>query len=158
MSQCPCGSGLGFEACCEPVITGASPAASPEALMRSRYTAYAVGALDHLLESLHPDHRADYDAEGARRWAEGSDWLALEVRETVADEERGTVEFVATYRRKGEKRSHHEIGRFERHKGRWYYTDGQMVTPGTVRHDGPRVGRNDPCICGSGKKYKKCCG
>src|SRR5690606_27110154 len=102
--------------------------------------------------------RADYDAEGARRWAEGSDWLALAVRETVADEERGTVEFVATYRRKGGKRSHHEIGRFEGHKGRWYHTDGQMTTTGTVRHDGPRVGRNDPCICGSGKKYKKCCG
>lgn len=158
MSQCPCGSGLGFGACCEPVITGASPAASPEALMRSRYSAYAVGALDHLRDSLHPGHRGDYDEEGARRWAEGSEWLSLEVRDTDGDDERGTVEFVATYRRKGEKRHHHEVGRFERHEGRWYYTDGRLVTPGTVRNDGPRIGRNDPCVCGSGKKYKKCCG
>ena len=27
-----------------------------------------------------------------------------------------------------------------------------------IRKDGPKVGRNDPCPCGSGKKYKKCCG
>lgn len=28
----------------------------------------------------------------------------------------------------------------------------------TVRNEGPKVGRNDPCPCGSGKKYKNCCG
>ena len=161
MTQCPCGSALAYEACCEPVITGAAPAATPEALMRSRYSAYAMKALDHLKESLHPEHRADYDAEGAKRWAEGSEWLKLEVFETSGggeDEDEGTVEFAATYRRKGEKVTHREEARFTRHKGRWYYTDGRMVTPGTVRNEGPKVGRNDPCTCGSGKKYKKCCG
>lgn len=161
MTQCPCGSTANYAACCEPVITGAAPAATAEALMRSRYSAYVTQALDHLKESLHPEHRADYDGEGARRWAEGSEWLGLEILGTSGggpDDEEGTVEFVASYRRKGEKLAHREEASFTRHKGRWYYVDGRMVTPGTVRNEGPRIGRNDPCLCGSGKKYKKCCG
>src|SRR5690554_4302316 len=120
MTQCPCGSGLTYEACCEPVITGTAPAATPEALMRSRYSAYALKALDHLKESLHPDNRADYDAEGAKRWAEGSEWIKLEVVDTSgggADEDEGTVEFIATYRRKGNTHTHHEVATFTRDKG-----------------------------------------
>lgn len=158
MTLCPCGSELNYEACCEPIILGTAPAATPEALMRSRYTAYARQELAHLKESLHPDSRTDYDEAGAQRWAEGSEWLQLEVVSSSGDEKEGLVEFIATYRRKGVKHVHHENARFVRHKDRWYYMDGGMVTPGTVRREGPRVGRNDPCICGSGKKYKKCCG
>ncbi len=158
MTQCPCGSALSYEACCEPIILGATPAATPEALMRSRYTAFSRQALAHLKESLHPDSRADYDEAGAQRWAEDSEWLQLEVVDSSGDEEEGQVEFIATYRRKGVKHVHHENAHFVRHKDRWYYMDGDMVTPGTVRREGPRVGRNDPCLCGSGKKYKKCCG
>jgi uncharacterized protein YecA (UPF0149 family) len=30
--------------------------------------------------------------------------------------------------------------------------------PGTIKRQGDKVGRNDPCPCGSGKKYKKCHG
>jgi SEC-C motif-containing protein len=144
------------------VINGTTPAATPEALMRSRYSAYAMQAMEHLKESLHPEHRADYDDDGAKQWAESSEWMGLEIRSTSGggpDDEEGTVEFLARYRRKGgEKLAHHEEARFTRHKGRWYYVDGRMVTAGTVRNDGPKVGRNDPCTCGSGKKYKKCCG
>src|SRR3569833_3134762 len=76
----------------------------------------------------------------------------------VEDEDEGTVEFIATYRQKGSKIAHHELGNFVRQNGRWYYADGKLFTPGTVRNEGPKVGRNDPCPCGSGKKYKKCCG
>jgi len=87
--------------------------------------------------------------------------LKLEIVDTTgggADDDEGTVEFIATYRQKGVTHNHHEVGEFRRHKGCWYYTDGKMVTPGTQRNEGPRTGRNDPCPCGSGKKYKKCCG
>jgi len=161
MNECPCGSGKPYAECCEPAITGAAPAATAEALMRSRYSAYVLKELDYLRDSLHPDQREDYDAEGARRWAEGSEWLQLEIVDTAGggpDEETGTVEFIATYRRKGVKHAHHEEGTFTRHKDRWYYAEGRMVTPGTVRNETPRPGRNDPCVCGSGKKFKKCCG
>lgn len=161
MTPCPCGSAQPYESCCEPVISGRTPAPTAEALMRSRYAAYARGALDHLRDSLHPDHRNDYDEEGARRWAETSEWLGLEIVATEAGgegDEEGTVEFIAEYRRKGEKHAHHEIASFQRHQNRWYYVDGHMPTQGTVRKAGPKIGRNDPCTCGSGRKYKKCCG
>ena len=161
MNLCPCNSGREYEACCGPVIGGESPAATPEALMRSRYSAFALKKIDHLKESLHPDLRSDHDPEATKRWADKSEWVNLEFVDTTgggADDDAWTVEFIATYRQKGATHAHHEVAEFSRHKGRWYYTDGKMVTPGTLRNEGPKIGRNDPCPCGSGKKYKKCCG
>ncbi|HRT40905.1 MAG TPA: SEC-C metal-binding domain-containing protein [Phycisphaerae bacterium] len=35
---------------------------------------------------------------------------------------------------------------------------GEAAKPQTIRRETPRVGRNEPCPCGSGKKYKQCCG
>lgn len=161
MNPCPCGSGREFDACCGPVLSGACPAATAEALMRSRYSAFAVKELDYLEKSLHPDYRADHDPAATRRWADSSEWVRLEildVQDGGTGDDTGSVEFVATYRQKGVTHAHHEAGQFTRHEGRWYYTDGKMVTPGTRRNEGPKIGRNDPCACGSGKKYKKCCG
>ncbi len=161
MSNCPCGSGQPFEACCGPIISGERPAPTAEALMRSRYSAFATGAIDYLHESLHPHHRHDHDLEATRHWAQDSEWMGLEVRHVEgggeADQE-GRVEFRATYREKGVPRAHHEVGHFARVEGRWYYVDGKLVPPETQRRAAPKVGRNDPCPCGSGKKYKKCCG
>ncbi|MES9962837.1 MAG: YchJ family protein [Candidatus Sedimenticola sp. 20ELBAFRAG] len=161
MSQCPCGSGKEFDACCGPVLSGKEIAANPEILMRSRYCAFATGAVEFLTESLHPAHRHDHDAEATRRWAEKSDWLGLEIVSTEAGgegDEEGKVEFIATFKEKGMVRKHHEMSSFKRDQDRWYFVDGQMVLPATEVHDGPKVGRNEPCPCGSGKKYKKCCG
>lgn len=161
MSPCPCQSGKEYDACCGPIIRGERAAPTAEALMRSRYSAFAKDEIDYLEQSLHPDQRTDYDPASTRHWAEHSEWLKLEIVD-VSDggenDDEGTVEFIATYRQKGNTLAHHEIGRFNRIKGVWYYTDGKIVTPGTVRHEAPKVGRNDPCPCGSGKKYKKCCG
>jgi SEC-C motif-containing protein len=161
MNLCPCNSGRSYEDCCGPLISGERPAATPEALMRSRYSAFSLKAIEYLKESLHPDLRADHDPEATRRWADKSEWVGLEIVSTSgggADDDAGTVEFIASYRQKGTPYTHHEAAEFSRHKGRWYYTDGKMVTPGTQRNEGPKIGRNDPCPCGSGRKYKKCCG
>jgi len=161
MNLCPCNSGRAYADCCGPVIGGECPAATPEALMRTRYSAFVLKKIDHLRESLHPDQRADHDPEATRRWADKSEWVGLDIVNATgggADDDAGTVEFIARYRQKGTPCTHHEVAEFSRHQGRWYYTDGKMVTPGTQRNEGPRVGRNDPCPCGSGKKYKKCCG
>ena len=161
MSGCHCGSGREWEACCGPLIAGERAAETAEALMRSRYSAYAVGAVDYLGETLHPEHRADWDREATARWAERSTWLGLEIVATEAggpDDEEGIVEFIARFTERGQPKQHHERSRFRRHGGRWYYVDGEVPKPETRRHEGPKVGRNDPCPCGSGKKYKKCCG
>ncbi len=158
MNPCPCDSGSAYEACCGPLHAGAETAGSAVALMRSRYSAYARGEIAYLTDSLHPEHRDDHDPAATRRWAEQSDWIGLEV--VAADEqgEEGRVEFIATYREKGVIQTHHEIGVFKRLQGRWYYVDGELVPPSTRQYQAPKPGRNEPCPCGSGKKYKKCCG
>jgi SEC-C motif-containing protein len=161
MPLCHCGSGKSFEDCCSPLISGDSAASSAEALMRSRYSAYVVRAIDYLGDTLHPAHRGDWDRDATRRWAETADWISLEIVDTEAGrggDEEGWVEFVATFSENGRVQRHHERSRFLRAQGRWYYVDGETPKPKTQRLDTPRVGRNDPCPCGSGKKFKKCCG
>ncbi|MCB1865930.1 MAG: SEC-C domain-containing protein [Chromatiales bacterium] len=155
---CPCGSGKTFDACCGPILAGGQ-AATPEALMRARYTAYVRMQLAFLGDSLHPEHRDDYDPDATRRWAEQAEWLGLEViGSQLRGDDDGMVEFIARYREKGVPRKYHERAVFKRSDGRWYFVDGRMVSPPTVTRETPKVGRNDPCPCGSGKKYKKCCG
>ncbi|MBF0305127.1 MAG: YchJ family protein [Alphaproteobacteria bacterium] len=158
-APCPCGSGQSFEACCAPLLAGA-PAATPEALMRSRYSAFVKADIGHLERSLSPAEKADFDPAQAKSWAETAEWLGLEIRATEGggpEDQTGTVAFTARFRVQGKDQAHHETARFTRHDGRWAYAGGAMGM-GTVRHKGPKVGRNDPCPCGSGKKFKVCCG
>jgi SEC-C motif-containing protein len=134
---------------------------SAEALMRSRYSAYVERAIDYLGETLHPAHRGDWDREATRRWAENAEWISLEIVDTGAGRDNdieGWVEFVATFSEGGRVQHHRERSRFAREDGRWYYVDGEMPKPKTERLETPRVGRNEPCPCGSGRKFKKCCG
>jgi SEC-C motif-containing protein len=160
MSSCPCGSGSTFEACCGPILGGA-PAPTAEALMRSRYTAYVKHDIAHLERTLSPDQRKDFDAEAAKKWSQSAEWHGLTILKTEQggpDDKLGAVHFSAKFKMEGEDREHLEIALFGRDEGRWVYT-GQVDEPGkTVRRETPKIGRNDPCPCGSGKKYKKCCG
>ncbi|MQX37718.1 YchJ family protein [Roseospira navarrensis] len=160
MESCPCGSGLDVEACCAPVIAGATPAATAEALMRSRYTAYARGDIDYLMKTLAPESRADFDPIEAQGVAADSVWTGLEIRETTGggeSDDTGTVEYVARLKYRNTPRMHHERATFRREDGRWYCTGGE-VNPKQPPRRVVSVGRNEPCPCGSGKKYKKCCG
>lgn len=161
MENCPCGSGKAFDACCGPILNGSAKAETAEALMRSRYSAYVVGNIDYLGDSLHPNHKNDWDKEATRVWANDSEWLGLEIRSTEAGsagDDEGYVEFLATFTEQGTPRVHHEMSYFKKEHGVWYYVNGDMPKPVTQRNEEPKVGRNDPCPCGSGKKYKKCCG
>jgi SEC-C motif-containing protein len=160
MNACPCGSGLAFEACCGPIIAGA-PAPTAEALMRSRYSAYVQRAYEHLERSLSTDQRRDFAPADAKRWAEGSEWLGLEirsVRQGGPEDATGTVEFAARFRAAGQENTHVETALFAREDGRWVYAGQEEIRTVPVRRETPKIGRNDPCPCGSGKKYKKCCG
>lgn len=161
MANCHCNSGLDFEKCCGPVLSGEKPAQTAEALMRSRYSAFACGEIDYLTKSLHPKHRADHDVEATRRWASNADWIGLEICSSEyggVDDDAGVVEFIASYREDGVVHSHHEVSRFKKDAGSWYYVDGDTPKVDTYVKEQPKVGRNEPCPCGSGKKYKKCCG
>lgn len=159
MSICPCGSGAIYAECCEPVINGTRPAATAEQLMRARYSAYVNVEMDFVFDSTHKDHRQGYDHEGTKSWAEDSEWLGLEIIDTVRGGESdstGQVEFIARFKEKGVLREHHENGLFKKEGGAWYFTEGAMVKPKPLTVT--KIGRNDPCSCGSGLKYKKCCG
>ena len=159
MTQCPCGSGNTLEACCGPILNG-GPAATPEALMRSRYSAYVFCNVDHLERSLAPESRTDHDRSSAEQWAKAVEWQGLSILSTQAggpDDETGVVEFIANFRENGTDQSHHETANFRRHEDGWAYVDGRVHKKPVVRTT-PKVGRNDPCTCGSGKKFKQCCG
>jgi len=107
-----------------------------------------------------PSTRADHDEERARAWAEESEWLGLEILSTEAggaDDSHGKVEFIARYRNDHGDHEHRERSEFSKRDGAWYLTCGHVVGPEPIRLTSPKIGRNDPCPCGSGKKYKKCC-
>ncbi len=161
MEPCPCGSGKSYADCCEPIIQGTREAETPESLMRSRYTAYVKKEVDHLYNSLHPSQRKDYKKEGGADWAKKLDWQSLEIIKTEEggpEDSAGTVEFIAKYRKKEAPYNHHEIAEFLREDGKWYFKDGHAPKPVQSIRERPKIGRNEPCPCGSGKKYKKCCG
>ncbi|HFE48116.1 MAG TPA: YchJ family protein [Chromatiaceae bacterium] len=158
--SCYCGSGVAFDDCCGPLLSRIRKASTAERLMRSRYSAYVVRDVDYLEYSLHPERLASHDPEGTRRWAEQAEWLGLRVVGCSGggeEDAHGVVEFVASYRRDGRIVRHHEISTFQRVAGDWYFVEGEVL-PSGVPSDAAKVGRNDPCPCGSGRKYKKCCG
>lgn len=160
MSLCPCGSKREFEECCSVIIQDQAKAQTAEDLMRARYSAYATGEIDFIMQT-HLDREGEpQNREALESWSRESEWLGLEVVSTQkggAEDREGQVEFKAHYRIEGREQVHHERAEFERIKGKWFFVDGSPVTAQVVRHS-PKVGRNDPCPCGSGKKHKKCCG
>lgn len=159
MNSCPCGSGNEYNACCQPIIIGKKTAETAEQLMRARYAAHVKVEVDFLFDSTHPDHREGYDQEGTRTWAENSEWRGLEIINVMQggpEDKEGEVEFIARFRDKEGVRSHHERGQFKRKGKKWLFAEGIMVKSQPLSSN--KVGRNDPCTCGSGQKYKKCCG
>jgi SEC-C motif-containing protein len=160
--ECPCGTGLPLTDCCGPIVAGERPAPTAEALMRSRYTAYVQQNISYIAESHDPEKRDDFDESATGDWARRATWLGLEIVSTEAGgegDERGQVEFVARFRDdRGLEHKHHERSQFVRRNGRWYFQDGELQTHAPVARTQPKIGRNDPCPCGSGKKHKKCCG
>ena len=106
-------------------------------------------------------HRRWFDENASKAWSAAAEWHGLEIISTEKGgpkDKEGIVEFRALYTANGEFCNHHEVSKFVRQGKEWKFADGELVgeTP-TVREE-PKIGRNDPCPCGSGKKYKKCCG
>jgi SEC-C motif domain protein len=156
---CPCGTGLKYAECCQPIHQQTMKAPTAEKLMRSRYSAYAVGEIDHIERTNSPTGRETFDRESSILWSKTSKWLGLEIISTKEGKEIdqwGEVEFKAHYEREGKRESHYEVGLFERIDSVWYYKEAKSNHE-PIRRAEPKVGRNDPCPCGSGKKFKKCC-
>jgi len=158
--ECPCGSDKALEECCDPLIEGDRDAKTAEELMRARYSAYATDRTRFVIESHDPETRHELDEKATEKWAKGNDWLGLEVIETKKGgkkDEEGIVEFVATFSDERDRtQTHHERSEFVRRDGAWYFHDGDVIVKEPAQST--KVGRNEPCPCGSGKKYKKCHG
>lgn len=161
ITTCPCSSGKEFSLCCGPILDGSTKAATATQLMRARYSAYATGNIDFLYASSSARVQEEFDAEASRRWSQGSEWEGMQILETEAgdvNDETGIVEFIASYKVNGNHFEHHERSSFIRKEGEWRFDDGELVKTQPITREMPKIGRNDPCPCGSGKKYKKCCG
>jgi len=158
---CPCKSGKTFGVCCGPIIAGAAKAETAEALMRARYSSYVTGEIHFLRDSSTKALRETFDEDSSRAWSQAAEWHGLEIVRTEAGgakDKTGVVEFRALYSANDEFCNHHEVSTFVREGGDWKFEDGELVGEKPVVREEPKVGRNDPCPCGSGKKYKKCCG
>ncbi|GAA1890591.1 YchJ family protein [Lapillicoccus jejuensis] len=118
---CPCGTARPYGACCGPYLAG-EPAPTAEATMRSRYTAYAVGDVGHLVRTWHPRTRpTDLRIPTL-------EWVGLRVLGTEAggpDDASGTVEFEARHLVLGGTEVLHEVSDFVRRGGRWVYVDAR---------------------------------
>lgn len=154
--SCPCNSQRFYHLCCEPIHHHHASAAHPEQLMRSRYSAYALGLVDFIIQTYHPSTQPERYRDDIAKTT-GNHWKKLQIVSSSIDEntQEGFVEFKADYIEEGTSLCLHERSRFIREKiqdeARWYYIDGQYPKSQSI-------GRNDPCPCGSRKKHKKCCG
>lgn len=154
---CPCNSGRCYTACCQPLLSGQTEAATAETLMRSRYSGYVAGDIAYLLRTWHPSTRPPTLAADTIL-----NWCGLEIIRTEKGQEEdveGIVEFKATACSHPNLVQLHETSRFVKEEGLWFYVAGDMTQASLpTRGMAQKVGRNSPCPCGSGKKFKKCCG
>lgn len=148
--RCYCCSSLPFDQCCKPILKGEQKAGSPEALMRSRFSAYATKNYAYILHTYSEVKRAELTIEILEDSAQGTNWFALNINTTSSN----TVEFTAFYFEGKNVFQLHETSNFVEEHGEWRYHDGTLHTDcGKIKY-----GRNLPCLCGSGKKFKQCCG
>lgn len=155
-APCPCGSGQTFGACCAPLLAGQKPAATAEQLMRARFTAHVVHDFRFLHDSYRPTAGQPYEAEEgepAMQWTK----LVVHAHETEAGPDKAFVDFSAYGTEEGVEKVLHEKAEFLRIDGRWLYNREARLGPAPFKSATPKIGRNDPCPCGSGKKYKQCC-
>lgn len=172
--NCHCGKSLSFSSCCERILSG-EPAKTAEELMRARYTAYVTGNADFILSTWAEESERPTREELAETF-DTTRFVSLEVLTTEGgqiEDSEGQVAFIATFeskQKRGPRGELRENSKFEKRDGRWIYVDGKPLDARTLalRHSpalkngkpqgAQKIGRNAPCPCGSGRKYKYCCG
>jgi SEC-C motif-containing protein len=143
---CYCKSNKEFDKCCGPFINGLQHPSVPLELMRSRYSAYSIGNLDYIQKTQREKFN-NTDISFLKDWSKNSHWQHLEIVDSGDD----FVEFKAFYIFNKVQHVMHEKSYFVKKDEKWIYDSGQS------KEEKVLFGRNDPCICQSGKKYKKCC-
>lgn len=147
---------MAYEECCGLYHSGKHHALTAEALMRSRFTAFAMCNETYILDTWDSAHRPP-----KVKFPEPAvTWTHLEIlarKKGESKDTKGMVEFKAYYQLNNEEYVVNEISRFRKQQERWYYLDG-VVRSIVKAGQQPHSGKNAPCPCGSGKKFKRCCG
>jgi len=165
--SCPCGHAASYDACCQPLHLGKTVASNPEQLMRSRYCAFVMSNAEYIFLSHSPQTREQVSVAAINDWNNQCDWRGLQVITSKQDHKLNRVEFIAWYKQDGKLQYHHELSLFMQEpldsgfsqliqppvEHVWYYHSASYPNRNITV---PK--RNDPCICHSGKKLKKCCG
>ncbi|MHA7840479.1 MAG: YchJ family protein [Gammaproteobacteria bacterium] len=158
MNYCPCGSQQPYAACCEAYLLGKEKVPRAEALLRARYTAYTKKNIDYIAKTTGGEAATEFNRDEAERWAKQATWKGLHIiKQNASDEYHATIEFVVHYSIDNAEYDLHERSYFSAESGEWLYIAGEYPQVTTERVEN-KIGRNEPCSCGSGKKYKKCCG
>lgn len=149
---CPCQSNLNFEQCCQPFISGSALPETAEQLMRSRYTAYQQAQADYLYQTQSPDTRTPDLLAEIKQFAQSVKFVDLTVlsHQPISDVS-AEVTFIAAYIDANKLVEMQECSQFIKLHGTWYYTQGELE----VKHK--KLSKNQECVCGSGKKFKRCC-
>jgi SEC-C motif-containing protein len=144
MTLCPCQSGKSLTFCCLPIIEGKQHAKTALELMRSRYSAFALDKRQYLIDSWHTDYKPKLmEIDPSIKW------VKLEIIESNST----MVHFRAYSLINDQLSLLEEKSHFERIHNQWFYTTGEQIPV-----QGYKISRNSSCLCGSGKKFKRCCG
>lgn len=150
MTACYCQSGKNYTECCEPFHLKAKIPETAEQLMRSRYSAYTLVNIPYIIETTVPNQQKYLDQAAMKAWGENTKWAGLEIIKHLPNLSKihSQVEFKAFFDTEEGKQAHHELSLFVKIESRWFFVDPTVPLPSQKQH----------CICGSGKKFKHCCG
>ncbi|WP_105167940.1 YchJ family protein [Pseudoalteromonas sp. T1lg23B] len=149
--MCYCSNEASFQQCCEPFISGTEFPKTAQQLMRSRYSAYVVKNALYIRETYAEEEQKHHSIEDILAFANAVDFIRLEILSTGDTTDGSFVEFKATYIAENKICELHERSNFILESGLWKYLDGHIYETPEIK-----LGRNDVCPCGSGKKFKKC--
>jgi SEC-C motif domain protein len=146
---CPCCSGRSFNLCCQPFLSRKLMPETPEQLMRSRYTAYTLADIPYIEKTQSGKAAENFNADEAKQWTEQVKWCGLSVLNSNLNE----VEYVARYMIGNQLYLLQERSQFEKIGEQWFYISGALIP-----HQPITLKSNQPCPCGSKKKFSQCCG
>lgn len=148
-SLCFCRSGKEYKHCCAPFHLHTAVPETAEQLMRSRYTAYVLKNIPYIVATIVPSQQTLLETHLLQEWADNTTWLGLEILKTENfTKTQSAVEFKAIFQGEEGELAHQERSIFVKIENRWYFVDPTVSLP-TMKQ---------PCVCGSGKKFKHCCG
>ena len=148
-SLCFCRSGKEYKHCCAPFHLHTAVPETAEQLMRSRYTAYVLNNIPYIVATTVPSQQTLLETHLLQEWADNTTWLGLEILKTEnLTKTQSAVEFKAIFQGEEGELAHQERSIFVKIENCWYFVDPTVSLP-TMKQ---------PCVCGSGKKFKHCCG